>query len=98
MCIKCYFFEGYGEGSFAPANRQPADGMYLAAHTVIKAHASAYHLYDDAYRAEQGGKIGITLNSNWVEPGETLNPDHIEASVSGMCGIVMQNGNLLNLQ
>ena len=70
---------------FAPANVQPDEGMYLAAHTVIKAHARAYHLYDDKYRETQKGKIGITLNSNWVEPGETLNPDHVEASVSNIC-------------
>ena len=74
-------FLGYGFGSFAPSNVQPADGMYLAAHTLIKAHASAYHLYDDVYRKEQKGKIGITLNSNWVEPGEALKPEDIEASV-----------------
>lgn len=55
--------------------------MYLAAHTLIKAHARAYHIYDDNYRQSQGGKIGITLNSNWVEPGESIKPDDIEASV-----------------
>ena len=75
-------FLGYGYGVFAPAHVQPDQGMYLAAHTVIKAHASAYHHYDDNYRATQNGKIGITLNSNWVEPSETLKPEDIEASVS----------------
>ena len=55
--------------------------MYKAAHTIIKSHASVYHLYDDEYRMKQGGKIGITLNSNWVEPAEILKPEDIEASV-----------------
>ncbi|CAK8692258.1 unnamed protein product [Clavelina lepadiformis] len=71
---------GYGLGVFAPGHVDTAKGMYLAAHTVIKAHAAAYHVYNSTYRAKQNGQIGITLNSNWVDPHQVTNPDHIEAS------------------
>ncbi len=29
---------------------------------------------------EQGGKVGITINTNWGEPVEPNNPEHQEAS------------------
>ena len=32
------------------------------------------------FAAEQGGKVGITLNTNWGEPQEPENPAHQAAS------------------
>jgi hypothetical protein len=29
---------------------------------------------------EQGGKVGITINTNWGEPVEANNPEHQQAS------------------
>lgn len=62
----CLF--GYGSDFFAPAVNMPGVGEYLAAHTVLKAHAKAYHLYDDEYReiqkgtnVQQKGKTGILI-------------------------------------
>ena len=37
-------------------------------HNLIKAHAEAWHLYNETYRAKQGGLISITINSDWAEP------------------------------
>ncbi|XP_076816813.1 uncharacterized protein LOC143462503 [Clavelina lepadiformis] len=71
---------GYGWGSFAPGHFEPDKGMYQATHNVIKAHARAYHIYNDTYRSTQKGQIGITLNSNWVEPQSPSEPDDVEAS------------------
>ena len=56
--------------------------MYLAGHNIIKAHARAYHTYDDNYRSSQNGTIGITLNTNWKDPVEPSNPDQVSAAVS----------------
>ncbi|KAM8748410.1 lactase/phlorizin hydrolase-like [Acanthopagrus schlegelii] len=56
---------GYGYGSFAPG---VTGKHYIAAHNLIKAHAEAWHLYNDKYRATQGGLISITVNSDWAEP------------------------------
>ncbi|XP_051815389.1 lactase/phlorizin hydrolase-like [Acanthochromis polyacanthus] len=41
---------------------------YIVAHNLIKAHAKAYHTYDDKYRASQGGLVSIALNADWIEP------------------------------
>ena len=47
---------GYGCGMMAPGIKSPFEGVYLAAHNLLKAHASAWHLYDDSYRKSQDGK------------------------------------------
>ena len=50
---------GYGMDFFAPAINMHGVAEYLAAHTVLKAHAKAYHLYDDEYRqAQKGNSLG----------------------------------------
>ena len=46
---------GYDGGVFAPGVKKPGMGAYTTAHTIIKAHAEAWHLYNDVYRPEQGG-------------------------------------------
>lgn len=69
----CLF--GYGMDVFAPAMKMSGVADYLAAHTVLKAHAKAYHLYDDEYRPSQEGEIGITLSVNWKE---AKSPDFCE--------------------
>lgn len=52
--------EGYGgnmTGSgYAPNVSAPGVGPYLAAHVLLKAHAAAYHLYNEKYRESQKGK------------------------------------------
>jgi len=50
------FMEGYSsDKGFAPAISLPGLGDYLAAHTVIYAHARVYHLYDQLFRNKQQG-------------------------------------------
>jgi lactase-phlorizin hydrolase len=51
------FTNGYESNTYhAPSIETPGFGKYLASHTVLKAHAQAYHLYNDTFRAKQGGK------------------------------------------
>ena len=51
------FTGGYeSSNAHAPAIDAQGYGRYLAAHTLIKAHARTYHLYDDEFRADQQGK------------------------------------------
>nr|CAD7442853.1 unnamed protein product [Timema bartmani] len=60
------FVAGYTSGGCTPPQVNAPDvGNYLVAHTVIKSHARAYHLYDDNYRDAQNGQVGITLNTGW---------------------------------
>ncbi|XP_047004616.1 myrosinase 1-like [Schistocerca americana] len=62
------FVNGYAVNEVAPA--QPASGIgdYLAIHTVIKAHARVWHLYNEQYRASQNGIVGITFEIDGLEP------------------------------
>lgn len=45
---------------------------YTAAHNMLLCHANAVGIYRKEFAAKQGGKIGITLNSDFTMP---LNPD-----------------------
>ncbi|KAJ8936595.1 hypothetical protein NQ314_012210 [Rhamnusium bicolor] len=60
--------QGYGYGSMAPAVQHPGVDNYLCAHNVLKAHAAAWHVYDDEFRATQNGKVTMVIDSNWFEP------------------------------
>ena len=59
---------GYGIGVFAPGVYDPGYAPYRAAHTIIKAHAKAYHTYRDNYYEQYGGKVSITLSTDWGQP------------------------------
>ncbi|XP_041939276.1 lactase-phlorizin hydrolase-like [Alosa sapidissima] len=71
---------GYGYGNFAPGVNRPDVGPYNVAHNLIKAHAEAWHLYNDNYRAKQGGVISITLNSDWAYPRNPAKQEDVYAA------------------
>ncbi|XP_049840621.1 myrosinase 1-like isoform X2 [Schistocerca gregaria] len=52
----------------APGLDEHGVADYQASHTLLKAHAKAYHLYDKYFRKTQKGRVSITLNSAWHEP------------------------------
>ncbi|CAG4965354.1 myrosinase 1-like [Colias croceus] len=60
--------EGYGGTYRAPAINRHGIAEYLCTHNLLKAHASVYHLFNRQYRPVYGGKIGMSLDSNWAEP------------------------------
>nr|XP_023029425.1 myrosinase 1-like [Leptinotarsa decemlineata] len=70
---------GYGEGLFAPLIYSPGVGEYFCARNLLRAHSKAWHLYNDEFRKEQGGQVGITIDSYWYEPA-TDSPKDKEAS------------------
>lgn len=47
--------QGYGDGHMAPGIVGPGTTTYVAAHNLIKAHAKAYHIYDEEFRQTQKG-------------------------------------------
>ncbi|XP_062389584.1 lactase/phlorizin hydrolase-like [Sardina pilchardus] len=71
---------GYGYGNFAPGVNKPDVGPYNTAHNIIKAHAEAWHMYNDNFRAKQGGVISITLNSDWAYPRDPAKQEDIYAA------------------
>uniref|UniRef100_A0AAQ4P9W1 Lactase n=1 Tax=Gasterosteus aculeatus aculeatus TaxID=481459 RepID=A0AAQ4P9W1_GASAC len=72
---------GHGYGAAAPGiSFRPGTLPYIVGHTLIKAHAEAWHLYNDKYRATQKGIISITINSDWTEPRNPYKQEDIDAA------------------
>jgi len=55
---------GYGQGTHAPSMNITGVGEYLCGHNVLLSHATAYHLYQEKYAADQQGQVGISLHSD----------------------------------
>ncbi|XP_065606571.1 lactase/phlorizin hydrolase [Cyrtonyx montezumae] len=73
-------YAGYGTGEHPPGITDPGIASYKVAHTILKAHAKVWHLYNDRYRSQQQGKVGLVLNSDWAEPMTPANSEDVEAS------------------
>ncbi|KAA0715477.1 Lactase-phlorizin hydrolase [Triplophysa tibetana] len=71
---------GYGFGAAAPGITLPATAPYIVAHNLLKAHAEVWHLYDEKYRATQGGVIGMTVNSDWAQPRNPYKQEDVDAA------------------
>ncbi|XP_077986137.1 cytosolic beta-glucosidase-like [Glandiceps talaboti] len=71
---------GYEEGYMAPGIQGEGQAVYVVAHNLIKSHARAWHIYEDDFRAEQNGLIGITFNSDFHEPKDQDIDSDLEAA------------------
>lgn len=69
----CY--QGYGAGTLAPALNIEGVGNYLCNKNLLLAHARAFHIYDDEFRASQGGNIFITLSAQFRAPNSDSEED-----------------------
>ncbi|CAH0552234.1 unnamed protein product [Brassicogethes aeneus] len=67
--------QGYGTATMAPLIKSPGVADYLCTYTVLKAHAKAWHIYDDEFRGKQGGRISIVIDSDWFEPATDKKSD-----------------------
>lgn len=66
---------GYGYGVFAPGIQSNGIDSYKCAHTVLKSHAKAYHIYNDEFRAAQNGRVSMVVDSDWFEPASNNEKD-----------------------
>ncbi|GJQ82456.1 hypothetical protein Trydic_g11867, partial [Trypoxylus dichotomus] len=73
--------QGFSDGTLAPGYRQMGIGGYLCGHTVLRAHAKTYQLYQDKYKSSQGGVVGITVNGVWAEPLSESDEDQASADL-----------------
>ncbi|NXX91071.1 LPH hydrolase, partial [Centropus bengalensis] len=73
-------YAGYGTGEHPPGITDPGIASYKVAHTILKAHAKVWHLYNDKYRSQQLGKVGLVLNSDWAEPKDPASSEDVRAS------------------
>uniref|UniRef100_A0AAV2JUK6 Beta-glucosidase n=1 Tax=Knipowitschia caucasica TaxID=637954 RepID=A0AAV2JUK6_KNICA len=76
-------WRGYGTGEFPPGVKDPGVTPYHVAHTLLLAHAGAYHAYTP-YRVSQGGSVSIALRGDWYEPLDLTVPRELEAADRGM--------------
>ena len=59
---------------------RPGTLPYIVGHNLLKAHAEAWHLYNEKYRPTQKGIISITINSDWSEPRNPYKQEDIDAA------------------
>ncbi|KAL9452745.1 hypothetical protein AB3S75_008522 [Citrus x aurantiifolia] len=52
---------------------------FIAAHNLILSHATAVDIYRTKYQKDQGGSIGIILNTVWFEPISNSTADKLAA-------------------
>ncbi|XP_018417300.1 PREDICTED: lactase-phlorizin hydrolase-like [Nanorana parkeri] len=73
-------YAGYGTGEHAPRIQDPGSASLKVTHNIVKAHAKAWHIYNDNYRGQQHGQVGISLNSDWAEPMNPNDPESVNAT------------------
>ncbi|KAK4883856.1 hypothetical protein RN001_000127 [Aquatica leii] len=71
--IMCDF--GYSMGLFPPGVAQSGIANYLCTHNLLKAHARVYQLYNQKFRNQQKGRVGIAPDCQWYEPGTNSTED-----------------------
>ncbi|KAM9374918.1 lactase-like protein [Phaethornis superciliosus] len=72
--------KGYETGEHAPGLKLSGYGAYKAAHHIIKSHAEVWHSYNNTWRSEQQGMVGISLTSGWGEPIDPYDQTDREAA------------------
>lgn len=76
----CY--EGYGTVTKAPMVNSTGIGNYLCAKNLVMAHANAYRIYNEDFKAKQGGQCGITISVNMFEAATDLEEDEFAAEMA----------------
>ncbi|MCL7047807.1 hypothetical protein MKW94_004036 [Papaver nudicaule] len=72
---------GYVTGIFAPGRSENSSTEpYLAAHNQLLAHAAAVSIYNQKFKAQQGGEIGLVVDCEWAEAFSDKEEDKIAAA------------------
>lgn len=85
---RIFCLHSYVSGAFAPGKQLNSSASYLCNHNTLKAHARAYHLYDEQYRSTQNGKIGITSVCQWFFPKTPNDTLAAEMALQFNCGTI----------
>lgn len=84
-----FCINGYSSGAMPPLVKAPGVGEYLCGHHMLQAHATAYHLYNENYRQQQKGQVGICHVSHFFYPQEGVDPALAEQVKQFMLGWFM---------
>ena len=69
---------GWENGNWPPGiSSNKGRDLYVAAKNILLAHGRVYRLYEEMYKPLYGGKLGITLNTDWFEPLNEDDPSHV---------------------
>lgn len=69
---------GWENGNWPPGiSSNKGRDVYMAGRHILLAHARVYRLFEEIYKPITGGKLGITLNTNWFEPLDENDPSHV---------------------
>lgn len=63
----------FGNCESGDSEREP----FIAAYNMILSHAEAVYIYRSKYQKEQGGSIGIIMNTFWFEPYSNSTEDKL---------------------
>ncbi|KAK5638801.1 hypothetical protein RI129_013096 [Pyrocoelia pectoralis] len=66
---------GYANGTEAPGIKSSGVGQYLCVRNALLAHARVYHLYKNEFDISQKGRISISIECDWKEPGSNSSAD-----------------------
>ncbi|KAJ8312844.1 hypothetical protein KUTeg_010217 [Tegillarca granosa] len=67
-----------------PLETSETGGEYIKTRNLILAHAGAYRIYEQEFKAKQMGKVSIVLNAVWMEPKNSNIPDDVTAATRAM--------------
>ncbi|XP_066592658.1 myrosinase 1-like [Prorops nasuta] len=80
--------EGYAGTEKAPGKKILDIGKYICLQNILKAHATAYHIYDEEFRAKQGGKVGIVIPCPGMFPKTEQDTEATDTGYQYICGLV----------
>ena len=76
-----YSIFAYEIGVFPPVNTaDPGVNIYKSVQNLLKAHAVAYHIYQDEFKRTQKGRVGIVVDSPWSEPANPSSDSDVQAA------------------
>ncbi|ESO97357.1 hypothetical protein LOTGIDRAFT_231551, partial [Lottia gigantea] len=74
-----FIYHGYGDGVQAPHKKDLGNSVYIVAKNVLLAHAHVHKLYQNTYKSQQNGTVGIAPNFLWIEP-KTKSQEDVDAA------------------
>ncbi|KAJ2948663.1 hypothetical protein O0L34_g7918 [Tuta absoluta] len=66
---------GYATGLHAPLFKDPGFGYYECGRNILLANARAYHIYNEEFKASQGGMVGFVVSLEWGMPSTNSDAD-----------------------
>ncbi|CAG9792884.1 unnamed protein product [Diatraea saccharalis] len=72
---------GYSDQNFAPGIEDFTIGRYLCSKNIVVAHARAYRIYDEEFRAKYNGRVSLANHFMWFEPQTSEDEDVAELAI-----------------